>query len=264
MADVKGRLDEITRQAMDEVSPKAASDAAPDAGGMNDLLVRFVSAVAMAGVTLIALWLGGWFWIGFVVLLAGLILWEWNGLASRFAGSPLSEIAWLFVGALYVGAAAHAMVQVRLDYGMWAVLIAFVLPVVAVDVGAYFAGRAIGGPRIMPSVSPSKTWAGLGGGALAAGIVCIFAEIFDVGPGAVIPSFDVTGLAGALAAGVVIAIIAQAGDFFESSMKRRAGVKDSSKLIPGHGGIFDRLDGFLAVFFVLFLLAVLPAYMSGF
>ncbi len=264
MADVKGRLDEITRQAMDEVHPETTVAAAQDAGGMNDLLVRFVSAVAMAGVTLIALWLGGWFWIAFVVLLAGLVLWEWNGIISRFGGSPLSEIAWLFVGALYVGAAAHAMVQVRLDYGMWAVLIAFVLPVVAVDVGAYFAGRAIGGPRIMPSVSPSKTWAGLGGGALAAGIVCICAEIFDVGPGAFVPSFNMTGLAGALAAGGVIAVIAQAGDFFESSMKRRAGVKDSGKLIPGHGGIFDRLDGFLAVFFVLFLLAVLPAYMSAF
>ncbi|MEP3420148.1 MAG: phosphatidate cytidylyltransferase [Erythrobacter sp.] len=231
-------------------------------GAMNDLLVRFISAVAMLGVSIIALYFGGWLWIGFVVLLAGLVLWEWNLIVGKFGGSAVSEVAWQFMGALYVGAAALAMVQVRLNYDMIAVLVVFLIPVIAVDVGAYFSGRLIGGPRIAPSVSPSKTWAGLAGGAVAAGIVCVAGEMMDIGPGAFVPGYGLSSIGGALSTGIVIAIIAQAGDFFESWMKRRANVKDSSNLIPGHGGVFDRLDGFLAVFFVLFMIAVVPAFVG--
>jgi phosphatidate cytidylyltransferase len=162
-------------------------------------------------------------------------------------------VAWLFAGAIYVTAAALAMIQVRFNFSAPAVLAAFIAPVIAVDVGAYFAGRSIGGPKIAPAISPSKTWAGLGGGALGAGLVGIAVEVADIGPGAAAPGFTLAALGLALAAGLVIAVIAQSGDFFESWMKRRAGVKDSSRLIPGHGGLFDRLDGFLAVFFVLFV-----------
>ena len=238
------------------------AEASENSGAMNDLLVRFISAVAMLGVSIIALYFGGWLWIAFVVLLAGLVLWEWNLIVGKFGVSALSQVAWQFMGALYVAAAAIAMVQVRLSYDMIAVLLVFLIPVIAVDIGAYFSGRLIGGPRIAPSISPSKTWAGLGGGALAAGIVCIIGEVMDIGPGGLAGGYDIGGIGGAFITGVVIAIIAQTGDFFESWMKRRAGVKDSSNLIPGHGGVFDRLDGFLAVFFVLFLIAVVPAYIG--
>ncbi|MEM7779817.1 MAG: phosphatidate cytidylyltransferase [Pseudomonadota bacterium] len=240
----------------------------------SDLLVRFVSAVAMLGVSIMALWLGGWFWIGFVLLIAGLVLWEWSAIVRGFGISPMGEVIWQFFGAIYVGAAALAMIAVRngwhiilgegstQGFGMWVVLLAFLAPVIAVDVGAYFAGRLIGGPKIAPSISPSKTWAGLIGGMVAAAIiriVCIFAEI-----GPIANYFGSTSLmwVGGVLEGVLIAIIAQGGDFFESWMKRRAGMKDSSNLIPGHGGVFDRADGFLAVFFVLFLLAVVPAYVG--
>lgn len=229
--------------------------------GTSDLLVRFVSAVAILGLTVIALWLGGWFWIAFVVLLAGLVLWEWNLLVRGFGISAVSEVAWQFVGALYVGAAALAMMQVRINYDMWTVLAAFLAPVIAVDVGAYFAGRAIGGPKIAPSISPSKTWAGLIGGALAASAITIGIEVLDIGP-TTAPGYTLASIGLALLSGFLIAIMAQSGDFFESWMKRRAGVKDSSSLIPGHGGVFDRLDGFIAVFFVLFLIAVVPAYIG--
>lgn len=234
----------------------------PSSGGMGDLLVRLVSAVAFAGAAMIALWLGGWFWVGFVVLLAGLVLWEWNAIVSKFGISAGGEIAWQFIGALYVGAAALVMVQVRFNYDMITVMVVFIAPIVAVDVGAYFSGRLIGGPRILPSVSPSKTWAGLLGGALAASLVCIGAEFYDIGPGGYIPGFDLTSLGGAITTGCLIAVIAQSGDFFESWMKRRAGVKDSGSIMPGHGGFFDRLDGFIAVFFILFLMAVVPAYLQ--
>ncbi|MEO1220766.1 MAG: phosphatidate cytidylyltransferase [Pseudomonadota bacterium] len=242
--------------------------------GTADLAVRFVSAIAMVGAVVIALWLGGWFWIGFVILLAGLVLWEWNLLARGFGVSPIAEVAWQFFGAIYVGAAALAMIAVRngwafligegasSGYDMWSVLFAFFLPIVAVDVGAYFSGRLIGGPKIAPSISPSKTWAGFVGGAAAAALVALAVEAADFGPASAMPGWSVGSLFGAVLAGVLIAVIAQAGDFFESWMKRRAGVKDSSNLIPGHGGVFDRLDGFIAVFFVLFLLAFVPAFVG--
>ena len=229
--------------------------------GTSDLLVRFVSAVAMIVLTIIALYLGAWFWIAFVVLLAGLVLWEWNLLVRGFGVSAVAEVAWQFIGALYVGAAALAMVQVRINYDMWTVLVAFLAPVIAVDVGAYFAGRSIGGPKIAPSISPSKTWAGLFGGAVAASIITIGIEVLDFGP-TTAPGYTMASIGLAALSGLLIAVIAQSGDFFESWMKRRAGVKDSSSLIPGHGGVFDRLDGFLAVFLILFLIAVVPAYIG--
>jgi phosphatidate cytidylyltransferase len=229
--------------------------------GTSDLLVRFVSAVAMIVLTIIALYLGEWVWIAFVALLAGLVLWEWNLLVRGFGVSAVAEVAWQFIGALYVGAAALAMVQVRINYDMWTVLVAFLAPVIAVDVGAYFAGRSIGGPKIAPSISPSKTWAGLIGGAVAASIITIGIEVLDFGP-TTAPGYTMASIGLAALSGLLIAVIAQSGDFFESWMKRRAGVKDSSSLIPGHGGVFDRLDGFLAVFFILFLIAVAPAYIG--
>lgn len=238
-----------------------------------DLPVRFVSALVMVALAALALWLGGWFWLGFVAVLALGVLWEWNRLVRAFATGALSEMGWRFGGACYVGGAAVAMIMVRngpllvpaaggpTGFGAIEVLASFIAPIVAVDVGAYFAGRMIGGPKIAPSISPSKTWAGLGGGALAASLVTMACEIADFGPSGQMPGFSALSLAGAALAGALIAVIAQAGDFFESWMKRRAGVKDSSGLIPGHGGLFDRLDGFLAVFFVLFVVALMPAYL---
>ncbi len=235
--------------------------------GVSDLPVRLGSAVVMLVVAAGALWLGGWFWTGFVGLLALGVLWEWNRLVSRFALSGLAETAWFFAGVVYIGGAALAMMALRngaqflpvegrsFGYAPLEVLIGYILPIVAVDAGAYFAGRAIGGPKIAPRISPSKTWAGLGGGALAAGLVALGNELADFGPASASPGYDLASLALALAAGGLIAVLAQTGDFFESWMKRRAGVKDSSNLIPGHGGLFDRLDGFLAVFFVLFVIA---------
>lgn len=233
--------------------------------GVSDLPVRFASAIVMLVLAGGALWLGGWFWTGFVVLLGCGVLWEWNKLIERFGLSGMGETFWFFAGVLYIGGAAYAMMAVRngrqvlpLDpaqagYAPLVVLVSFILPVIAVDVGAYFAGRAIGGPKIAPRISPAKTWSGLVGGALLAGLVGVAVELTDFGPAAA-PGTSMFALAMAMLGGVLIAIIAQAGDFFESWMKRRAGVKDSGALIPGHGGLFDRLDGFIAVFFILFII----------
>jgi phosphatidate cytidylyltransferase len=244
----------------------------PEAG-VSDLPVRLASAIVMLVLAGGALWLGSWFWTGFVVLVACGILWEWNRLISRFGLNSLGETAWFFGGVLYVGGATVAMVIVRnglvdfipaspiRGYGPLGVLVVFILPIIAVDVGAYFAGRAIGGPKIAPKISPAKTWAGLGGGALLASLVGVAVELADFGPASA-PGTSAFALGMAVLSGVLIAVIAQAGDFFESWMKRRAGVKDSGNLIPGHGGLLDRLDGFLAVFFVLFVIATLPALLG--
>ncbi|WP_054117484.1 phosphatidate cytidylyltransferase [Porphyrobacter sp. AAP60] len=241
--------------------------------GVTDLPVRLASAIVMLVIAGGALWLGGWFWTAFVLALGLGVLWEWNKLVGRFGASAVVETLWFFGGVIYIGGAALAMLVVRngrqvfpfdpqaTGYGPLEVLAAFILPVVAVDVGAYFAGRAIGGPKIAPRISPSKTWAGLGGGAVLAALVGVVVEISDFGP-AVMPGYTALGLGMAVVGGVLIAVLAQAGDFFESWMKRRAGVKDSGALIPGHGGLFDRLDGFLAVFFMLFVIATVPVLLG--
>lgn len=230
---------------------------------VSDLPVRLGSAVVMLVISAGALWLGGWVWTGFVGVLALGVLWEWNRLVSRFGASTIAETLWFFGGVVYIGGAAVMMVAARnglqsffpgspyVGYPPLVVLLQFLLPVISVDVGAYFAGRAIGGPKIAPKISPSKTWAGLGGGALAAGLLAVGVHlIFNSA------AFSPGGIALAMLSGLLTAVVAQSGDFFESWMKRRAGVKDSSNLIPGHGGLFDRLDGFLAVFFMLFVIAL--------
>jgi phosphatidate cytidylyltransferase len=241
--------------------------------GVSDLPVRLGSAIVMLVLAGGALWLGGWLWTAFVVLIALGVLWEWNKLVTRFGLSAVPETLWFFAGVLYIGGAGVAMLALRngpqvvpLDpqltgYGAIEVLVGFILPIIAVDVGAYFAGRAIGGPKIAPAISPSKTWAGLGGGAALASLVAVVVEMADFGPAAR-PGYDLVSIGFAVLGGVLIAVIAQAGDFFESWMKRRAGVKDSGHLIPGHGGLFDRLDGFIAVFFVLFVIATIPTLLG--
>jgi phosphatidate cytidylyltransferase len=239
----------------------------------SDLPVRAMSAVVMLAVAGTALWLGGWVWTLFVAAVALGVLWEWWGLAKAIATSTLARTVWLLCGALYCGLAAIVLSQSR--SGSPLPLVLLLCAVMAVDIGAYFAGRAIGGPKIAPRISPSKTWAGLAGGAIGAGLVLAAAIGFIAWSDAVYRCGDAVGQLSsgpvdqcppqfrwlyslvALAAGLPLAVIAQAGDFFESWMKRRAGVKDSGKLIPGHGGLFDRVDGLLAVCFVigLFMLA---------
>jgi len=212
----------------------------------SDLGVRTLSALVMLAVAGTALWLGGWWWTAFVAAVAAGVLWEWRGLVRGFASGLAAQVWWNLAGILYIGVAAATLMSLRDgDDGLVSVLVVMAM-VIATDVGAYFAGRTIGGPKIAPSISPSKTWAGLIGGMLASGGILTLASYL-------VSAGEASGviLLAYAAGGAVIAIIAQAGDFFESWMKRRAGVKDSGKLIPGHGGLFDRVDGLLAVAFVI-------------
>ena len=208
----------------------------------SDLGVRVLSAVVMVAVAGTALWLGGWVWTILVATVAVGVFWEWRGLVSAFEPSLAKRALWYAGGFVYVGTAVAVLLLMRDGYHGAELVIALVATVIAIDVGAYFAGRTIGGPKIAPAISPSKTWAGLAGGVVAAIFAIALAERQTGAVGT--PSLIVVF-------GFVAALVAQAGDFFESWMKRRASVKDSGKLIPGHGGLLDRVDGLLAICMVI-------------
>jgi phosphatidate cytidylyltransferase len=194
-----------------------------------------------------AMALGGVWLAGFIVLFAAVGLGEFVLLIRKATANPYYQIAGIVAAFAYIGLAAAILLIMPL-----LALIVTLGAVICTDVGAYFAGRAIGGPKIAPSISPSKTWAGLAGGMIAAGLwMALAAGVIGATLGALAPSPDVglqpRHLLIGAAVGAGLAVAAQAGDFFESWLKRKAGVKDSSRLIPGHGGVLDRIDGLLPV-----------------
>lgn len=259
---------------------EAAASAALDR--FADLGPRLVSGVVLGAAAGAALWLGGWFSAILVAAAAGAMAWEYRSIVSAGAGgferrdaffpalvalAPLIAHAerevgpalflliggaivtvsldrgggrdwrWTTPGLLLLGGAGAAFVFLRDQphYG-FAIAIWLALVVASSDIGGYFAGRLIGGPLLAPRVSPKKTWAGLvGGAALAAFSGSMY-------------SWATTGTyyyeVGTVS--VAAALLAQLGDLAESAFKRHFGVKDSSRLIPGHGGALDRLDGLLA------------------
>lgn len=205
----------------------AAASAAVRGSRWSDLRLRIASACVLAPVGLAALWLGGAAWLALVGLLTVGLGTEWVLLCRRLGGA--ARLAAMLAGVPYFGLGAAALLWLRAGPGSGQRAVLFVMLVVwASDIGAYAAGRLVGGPLLAPSISPGKTWAGALGGLLAASAVG-FAGLH---PGSAL-------LAAALG------ISAQAGDLMESAMKRGFGVKDSGWLIPGHGGLLDRFDGLL-------------------
>lgn len=233
----------------------------------SDLAKRMVTAIVMIAVAGTALWLGGMAWTVFV-LIVGIGVWfEWSALCLLTYPPGGKRTAWRYGGAVYCGMACAVLLALRdMPDGMFAVVM-IVGAVIGTDIGAYFAGRFIGGPKIAPSISPSKTWAGLAGGIIGASLavylaqnnciveypttqlehwrICLGTRLFSLG------ADPLRVIIQNLLIGAFVAIVAQAGDFFESWMKRKAGVKDSGKLLPGHGGLFDRVDGLLLVLVVI-------------
>lgn len=246
--------------------------------GFADLGPRVASAVALVVAALATLALGGDVFALFWLTAAFAVNWEWQGLiggarriarvaaggvavaaAAAFGRLGLPDVAlsvmtaaavlaaglagserrvYAFGGVFYAGTLALAVCLLRgsAEHGLLA--IAFLFAVVwGADVFAYFGGRLIGGPKLWPRVSPGKTWSGTLTG-VASGAALGLATVYALG-GAELISVPVFLL------GLVAAAISQIGDLFESSIKRRFGVKDSSRLIPGHGGVMDRLDGFI-------------------
>lgn len=229
----------------------------------SDLKTRTISAIFMLVIAGGAIWIGGAVFTIFAAIIALLLIWEFWGLVRKITPSLLGRIIWMAFGLAYVGTAVFMLNHIRNGDDVDPYLIVTVIAaVIFVDVGAYFSGRAIGGPKIAPKISPSKTWAGLFGGFIGASIVTgiYMLKAFGLTEGFAENPMASTFWTFVPLSGLAVAIIAQAGDFFESWMKRRAGVKDSSNLIPGHGGVFDRFDGLLAVLFALAMLQWLSPY----
>jgi phosphatidate cytidylyltransferase len=243
----------------------------------NNLTLRIASAAVLAPLALATAYFGGWAFVLFWSAAALAVLWEWMELVAGKAHRPLfiscagavvaagllvwldrpiSALLMLGLGALaaaifsssarrlwvtfgigYAGALLLAPILLRHDAAYGFAVIALLFAIVwTTDVCGYFAGRALGGPKLMPVVSPKKTWSGAIVGTAGAMIVgLLVVSLFG--------SFNTVAI---LAITFVLSVLAQFGDLFESWVKRQFGAKDSSRLIPGHGGVMDRLDGFWA------------------
>ena len=197
---------------------------------MSELLVRTLSGLVMIAIALVASAAGGDIFAVLVALAATAMFYEWRQITRGWG------TGWAVGGFVYAVLPALAVLWVRerdshgLDLLLWVLIVTW-----STDIGAYFVGRAFGKKKLAPSISPGKTVAGLYGGIAAALLLgSIWALFRGLGPALIVLA-------------PIFAATAQAGDLFESWMKRRAGVKDSGHWLPGHGGILDRLDGLVPV-----------------
>ena len=221
------------------------------------LYLRIVSGFVLAPLVLFAIVYGDW---PFAVLLAaalGLSVFEWLQM-SRLSKYPLLN---LVPGIVYIFVCFAAIVQLRLGFLDGAGLtLALLLSVWASDIAAYFTGKAIGGPKMAPTISPNKTWAGLIGG-MAASTAMFAVYVLHLGPWLTsLTGWNVSAgitmpLTAVLLLGASITLSGQAGDLLVSLEKRKVGVKDTGSLIPGHGGILDRIDALLLAALV-FLISI--------
>jgi phosphatidate cytidylyltransferase len=214
----------------------------------SNLTLRIISSAVMAPIAIGIAWFGGWPFVLFWAAAACIVLWEWTRLVTRSSrtGTYAAFAIWMIAGLAYAGVLLLAPVILRRDPSLGFVAILFLFAVVwGTDIAAYFAGRAIGGPKLWPAVSPNKTWSGAFGGTL--GGVAAALIVVKVAGLVIAPMLVLVTLA--------LSVASQAGDLLESALKREFGAKDSGDLIPGHGGLMDRLDGFLT--------AVLAAVMVG-
>ena len=249
-------------------------------GRWSDLNQRLVSGAAMAGIGVLMIWLGGLWFTALAAVVCGAMIWELARMVASERGAEALQLALLggaavplahvlpgifafpilaatpLVGgallkrervlfglfALGILVAGYGLAGFRTQYGMvW--LFWLVLVVIATDVLGYFAGRFIGGPKFWPRVSPKKTWSGTVAGWIGAALIgVLFLGFTNAGP-------DLPWIS------VALSMASQAGDLAESAIKRRCGVKDSSSLIPGHGGLFDRFDGLLGAALLMLLVA---------
>jgi phosphatidate cytidylyltransferase len=277
------------------VTEGKSTPAATAEQGTRNLLVRVAAALVLAPLAIAIAYAGGWLWTALVTSAAVGLYIEWLtivgartprlvvagvialaiagaflatgridasllvlvvGLAGVMVVAPERRF-WTATGLGYAAAAEVASAMVRLDRASGFVALMFVLLIVWVtDIGGYFAGRGIGGPKLWPRVSPNKTWAGAIGG-FAASLV-MAGGFFAFNLNKTDPAL-VLKMGPLLLLGAVLSIASQLGDLFESAVKRRFGVKDSSHVIPGHGGLLDRLDGFVAAV----VLAAIFGFLQG-
>ena len=260
--------------------PTAPTPPARQAGRWRDLARRTASAAVLVPLALACLWHGGIAWIALIAAATIALAWEWarmlrlpleavativlgvgvvvalllrgappQTLVSALFGVVLLHYLWFkrqapALGVLAIGPPAIALIWLRLGSGGIYNILYLLFIVWSSDIGAYLAGRLLGGPRLAPSISPGKTWSGAIGGLFAAGLTGYAAA-------ALAPPTNLY----AFALACFLGLISQLGDLAESALKRHCGVKDSGALIPGHGGVFDRLDGLLAAATAMGLMA---------
>ena len=269
-------------------------------GDSRNLVTRIAAALVLAPIAIGAAYAGGFWWTALATLGAIGLFVEWLMVAGRahdmrVVASGVAALAvgglclalrridtalvllvlgfaavvvlsaerrrWTAAGFLYAAAALLASVLVRLDQIEGLVALILVLLVVwATDIGGYFAGRGIGGPKLWPQVSPKKTWAGATGGFLASLVVAALLVRFD--PHKDDPSLKLK-MGPMLAIAACLSVASQLGDLLESAVKRHFGVKDSSHIIPGHGGLMDRLDGYVAAIVVAAIFGILRGGVDG-
>ena len=255
--------------------------------GPSNLTLRVMSALVLAPVVLLGVWAGGIVFSALIILIAVLGFWEWTqmsgpqepewtrpalagalacgllalhfhqwelavisivtpAVAALVIGSAAEPLKWAGMGIFYVALPAAGLMLIRSGGSTGLAAVIFLMLVVwATDIAAYFGGRAIGGPKLWPRVSPKKTWSG-GLSGLAAAILVGFVMsnyLFGAPRG------------GDILAAAILSVFSQAGDFLESGVKRRFGVKDSGNLIPGHGGVLDRVDGLFGAAAIALLLS---------
>jgi len=274
----------------DPTMPLAENTSTPSS---RNLWLRIASAAVLAPLAIGSAYLGGWLFTIFWLIAAAAVWWEWVGLvdsverhvliATGFCALLLQAILvelgydvtammvialgvlaavvtagrgapWIAAGIVYASALLIAPVILRADpeFGLLAILFLFAV-VWSTDIGGYFAGRAFGGPKLAPAISPKKTWSGAIGGTLAAIAAAVAISVYFA-PGNHLPMAVIA---------LVLSVASQAGDLFESWLKRRVGAKDSSRLIPGHGGVMDRLDGFIFAAAIAALFGVIRGGLEG-
>lgn len=273
--------------------PAAASHADTSAPSSRNLLLRVVSALVLAPLAIAVAYWGGWPFAVFWTIAALAVWWEWVRLIDPqgsqgalalgacalvleallaatgrvdkaliivllalfgIAVTSIKHTKWIAGGIVYASMLLIAPLVIRADeqFGFLAIMILFAI-VWSTDIGGYFGGRAIGGPKLAPAISPKKTWSGaIVGTAVAVGATLLIARWWQGSSPILL----------ALVAGL-LSVVSQAGDLFESSFKRRFGAKDASGLIPGHGGVMDRLDGFIVAAVVAAMIGVLRGGFEG-
>lgn len=209
---------------------------------MSTLLKRILSAVVLAPIAIAAVWYGGWLFYVLMAAVFGISLQEWSRLSLREG-----RINWklLVAGIVYIATACLCAIWIR-NYESWGfyLLLYVFFAVWACDIGAYTAGRLIGGPKMAPKVSPNKTWAGLIGGCFAAVAAVMLYDLW-LGTRIGSPIIERFSLFFQFTLGLLLAVVGQLGDLLESNLKRKADLKDSGSIIPGHGGLLDRIDALL-------------------
>jgi phosphatidate cytidylyltransferase len=196
----------------------------------NPLILRIVSAVVLAPAVLALVYYGGWPFNALVGVIAVILAAEWARMVDK-------RVPWMILGVVYIAFSCWALWLLRLDPQWGRMTLFWLLAVVwGADTGGFVFGKTLGGPKLASTISPNKTWAGFVGGTLCAAI----------GGWAVVAYVKGSASLEIALFSAAIGVVSQVGDLLESWVKRRFGIKDSGAIIPGHGGLFDRVDGLVA------------------